>query len=89
MECIRNWYDLGLDAVMELGFYAYSSQWADREYWKDVATFWFPDSVRFLLEIFTETTLWNFFTIDLETLILRVFQNLSIPDQVIGLTRQR
>ena len=36
-----------------------------------------------VVEFYTETNSWNFFSIARETLILQVVQNLPIPDQVI------
>ena len=48
----------------------------------DAATYWLFDSVRFSSETFTDTTLWNFFSIGIETFILRAFQNLPILDQL-------
>jgi len=39
--------------------------------------------VRFLLESYTNTTLWDSFNIVLETLLLQAFQNLPLLNQVI------
>jgi len=51
-------------------------------YPNDAATCWLSDYVRFLFETFTDTTIWNLFSIVRETLILRAFQNLPILDQL-------